>query len=106
MQPVHIHALVAYVLLVCTSCMYWLYGLVVFTSYMYQHQKCPECSKQRRTALKSQIDAEKPRNRTRTGNVAEDRSISNCVREWRRVACELREAQTERLKSILAEKSH
>ena len=30
----------------------------------------------------------------------------NCIREWRRVARELREAQIERLKSNLAEKSH
>ena len=30
----------------------------------------------------------------------------NSVREWRRVAHELREAQTQRLKSNLAEKSH
>ena len=30
----------------------------------------------------------------------------NSVQEWRRVACELREAQTERLKSNLAETSH
>ena len=30
----------------------------------------------------------------------------NSVREWRRVACQVREAHTERLKSNLAEKSH
>ena len=67
-----------------------------------KHQKWLECSKQRRTVLKEArlilrshgIELE-PEMWLKTD------SSQNSVREWRRVARELREAQTERLKSNL-----
>ena len=72
-----------------------------------KHQKWLECSKQRRTVLKEArlilrnhgIELE-PEMWLKTD------PSQKSVREWRRVARELREAQTERLKSNLAEKSH
>ena len=72
-----------------------------------KQQKWLECSKQRRTILKEArlilkshgIELE-PEMWLKTD------PSQNSVREWRRVARELREAQTERLQSNLAEKSH
>ena len=77
------------------------------TAVLVKHQKWLECSKQRRTVLKEArlilgshgIELE-PEMWLKTD------PSQNSVREWRRVARELREAQTERLKSNLAEKSH
>ena len=72
-----------------------------------KHQKWLECSKQRRTVLKE------ARLILRSHGIELEPEMwlktdpsQNSVREWRRVARELREAQTERLKSNLAEKSH
>ena len=77
------------------------------TAVVVKHQKWLEYSKQRRTVLKEA--------RLILGNhgielepemwIMTDLS-QNSLREWRRVARELREAQTERLKSNLVEKSH
>ena len=72
-----------------------------------KHQKWLECSKQRRTVLKE------ARLILRSHGIELEPEMwlktdpsQNSVREWRRVARELWEAQTERLKSNLAEKSH
>ena len=77
------------------------------TAVVVKHQKWLECSKQRRTVLKEArlilgshgIELE-PEMWLKTD------PSQNSVREWRRVARKLREAQTERLKSNLAEKAH
>ena len=77
------------------------------TAVVVKHQEWLECSMQRRTVLKEarlilgshgiELEPEMW--------LKADPS-QNTVKEWRRVACELREAQTERLKSNVAEKSH
>ena len=68
-----------------------------------KHQKWLECSKQRRTVLKE------ARLILRSHGIELEPEMwlktdpsQNSAREWRRVARELREAQTERLKSNLA----
>ena len=75
------------------------------TAVVVKHQKWLECSKQRRTVLK---DA-----RLILGSHGIELELEmwlkrdpsqNSVREWRRVTRELREAQTERLKSNLAKR--
>ena len=55
---------------------------------------------------RSQIDIWKPRKKLEQEMCLKTDPSPNSVREWRRVALELREAQTERLKGNLAEKSH
>ena len=72
-----------------------------------KHQKWLECSKQRRTVLKE------ARLILRSHGIELEPEMwlktdppQNSVREWRRLARELREAQTERLKSNLAKRSH
>ena len=77
------------------------------TAVVVKHKNWLECSKQRRTVLKeaglilgSHGKELEPEMWLKTD------PSQNSVREWRRVARDLREAQTERLKSNLAEKSH
>ena len=69
------------------------------TAVVVKHQKWLECSKQRRTVLNearlilgSQGIKLEPKMWLKTD------PSQNSVREWRRVACELREAQTEMLR--------
>ena len=77
------------------------------TAVVVKHQKWLDCSKQRRTILKEArlilkshgIELE-PEMWLKTD------PSQNSAREWRRVAHELREAQTERSKSNPAKKSH
>ena len=77
------------------------------TAVVVKHQNWLECSKQRRNVSKEA--------RLIFGSYGKELEPEmwlktdpspNSVREWRRVALELREAHTERLKSNLAEKSH
>ena len=77
------------------------------TAVAVKHQKWLEYSKQRRTVLKE------ARLILQSHGVELELEVwlktdpsQNSVGEWRRVARELQEAQTERLKSNLAEKSH
>ena len=72
------------------------------TALVVKHQKWLECSKQRRTVLKEA--------RLVFGSHGIELELEmwlktdpsqNSVREWRRVACELQEAQNEKLKSNL-----
>ena len=66
-----------------------------------------ECSKQRRTVLKeARLILRSHGIELQPEMWLKTDPSQNSVREWRRVARELREAQTERLKSNLAEKSH
>ena len=72
-----------------------------------KHQKWLECSKQRRTVLKeARLILRSHGIELKPEMWLKTYPSQNSVREWRRVARELREAQTERLKSDLAEKSH
>ena len=77
------------------------------TAVVVKHQNWLECSKQRRNVSKEArlIFGSHGKELEPEMWLKTDPS-PNSVREWRRVALELREAQTERLKSNLAEKSH
>ena len=77
------------------------------TAVVVKHQKWLECSKQRRTVLKEA--------RLILGSHGVELELEmwlktdpsqKSVGEWRRVARELQDAQTERLKSNIAERSH
>ena len=77
------------------------------TAVVVKHQKWLECSKQRRTVLKEA--------RLILGSHGVELELEmwlktdpsqKSVGEWRRVARELQEAQTERLKSNIVERSH
>ena len=77
------------------------------TAVVVKHQKWLECSKQRRTVLKeARLILGSHGIELESEMWLKTDPSQNSVREWRRVARELREAQTERLKSNLAKKSH
>ena len=77
------------------------------TAIVVKHQKWLECSKQRRTVLiEGRLILESHCIELEPEMWLQTDPSQNSVREWRRVAHELREAQTERLKSNLADKSH
>ena len=72
-----------------------------------KHQKWLECSKQRRTVLKeARLILENHGIELEHEMWFKTDPSQESIGEWRIVACELQEAQTERLKNNLAEKSH
>ena len=77
------------------------------TAVVVKHQKRLECSKKRRTVLKeARLILGSHGIELEPEMWLETDPSQNSVREWGRVARQLREAQTERLKSNLAEMSH
>ena len=77
------------------------------TAAVVKHQKWLECSKQRRTVLKeARLILESHCIELEPEMWLKIDPSQKSVGEWRRVARELREAQTEMLKSNLAQKSH
>ena len=77
------------------------------TAVVVKHQKWLECSKQRRTVLKqARLILENHGKELEPERWFKTDPSQESIGEWRRVARELREAQTERLKNNLAEKSH
>ena len=77
------------------------------TAAEVKHQKWLECSKQMRTVLKeARLILESHCIKLEPEMWLKTDPSQKSVREWKRVARELQEAHTERLKSNLAEKSH
>ena len=74
------------------------------TALVVKHKNWLECSKHRRTVLKeARLILGSQRIELEPEMWLKTDPSQNSVREWRRVARDLREAQTERLKSNLAE---